>query len=231
MHSIFRISPLLLTLAFAACGGSTPPANDANNEKKDDASGSSAKRAADSGSADEERQGFMGACMEKPEYDAYCNCTWDSITKDTTAEERTDLENANTKKALSRARGQCLGKMPKSAHKDNFVKSCASKPEMVAFCGCSYDYLDSKGLLTASSEELDKVTDDMRASCSKEWAVLTKGAFMEGCTSKQSQPVCECTFAALEKKYGKEKVGPMLQAGSPEVRETVKSASITCAKK
>lgn len=224
MQSMLRISSLLLTFVFVACGGSTPPPNDATNDKKESAPGGPEKNAA----LDEEHKGFMSECMESPDYEAYCSCSWDTIIKSTTAEDRKDIENPNTKKALASARGECFGKIPKSAFKESFVKTCAKKPEMGAFCECSYNFLDGKGLLTSSTEELEKVQPEMRSACSKEFAEITKAAFIEGCSEKVPAATCQCLFGSLEKKFGKDKLRVLLETNSDEIAPAIKAAKSSC---
>jgi hypothetical protein len=43
--------------------------------------------------------------------------------------------------------------------------------------------------------------------------------------------VCECTFAALEKKFGKAKLQTLLESGSPEAKNATQAAAGTCGAK
>jgi hypothetical protein len=170
----------------------------------------------------------MSTCVEKPDYETFCTCTWDHISKSTTAEDIKDPENPKLKKALVSARGQCISNLPKSAFKERFTKTCVTMPEKGPFCECSYTFLDGKGMLTASFEELAKVQSEMRSACSKEWPEFLKGVFIEGCSEKVPAATCQCLYGALEKRYGKDKLRGMLETGSDEVATGIKDAKASC---
>lgn len=229
MNLLQRTIPLALTFALFACGGSTPPPNDENKASDSEAASGSGSPKSDATEA--ERKSFMTECMESPDMKDFCSCSWDSITKTTTAEDRKDLENPNTKKALAALPDQCGSKLPKEAVKGNFIKACAKSPAMEPFCECSFHFLDGKGLLTSGPEGVAKVEGEMKAACSKELYELAKGAFMQGCGSKQSEVVCQCTFSALEKKYGKDKLQSFLETGGEDAKKAVKAAGNTCGAK
>lgn len=111
------------------------------------------------------------------------------------------------------------------------MQNCAKAKAMVPFCECSFKFLDGKGLLTSGPEGVAKVEGEMKAACSSELYELGKGAFMEACGGDQEDKVCQCTFAALEKKFGKAKLQPALESGSDEVKNAMKSALKSCGAK
>ena len=224
MHLLPRTIPLALAFALVACGGSTPPPNEPGGASDSEA-------APKSNATEAEQKSFMTDCMETPDFKDFCSCSWDNVSKSTTAEERKDLENPNTKKALAALPDQCGSKLPKEALKGNFIKACAKSPAMEPFCACSFQFLDGKGLLTSGPEGVAKVEGEMKAACSKELYELAKGAFMQGCSGKQTEAVCQCTFSALEKKYGKEKLQSFLETGGDDAKKAVKSAGSTCGAK
>jgi hypothetical protein len=223
MHLLLRTSPLLLSLTLLACGGSTPPPNDAKSANDADQSTASNPQA-----LEEERRGFMAECQEGPEYESFCACSWDSVTKTTTAEERQDLNNPNTKKALAALPKACGAKLPKQAVKSNFIKACAKSPDMAPFCECSYHFLDGKGMVTGGDADLSSVEGEMKAACSKELSVIARKAFIRGCMDNQTEAVCQCAYGALEKKYGKDKVLGLLEKGGDEAKNAVRSAGASC---
>lgn len=223
MHLFLRTSPLLLSLTLLACGGSTPPPNDANNAKNAENASSENPQA-----LEEERRAFMAECQEGPEYESFCACSWDSVSETTTAEERKDLNNPNTKKALSALPKACGAKLPKQAVKANFVKACAKSPDMAPFCECSYHFLDAKGMVTSGDADLSSVEGEMKAACAKELSVIARKAFIRGCMDNQSEAVCQCAYGALEKKYGKEKVLGLLERGGDEAKNAVRAAGAAC---
>ena len=224
MHLLLRTSPLVFLFALAACGGSTPPPNDASSTDKEAAPGGGSGSAA----LEDERKAFMTECMENPELKDFCACSWENVIKTTTAEERKDVENPRTKKALAALPDQCGDKLPKQAVKENFVKSCAKSPSMEPFCECSYKFLDGKGLLTSGAEGVAKVEGEMKAACSNELFELGKGAFLEACGQNEKPSVCQCTFSALEKKHGRAKLQAMLESGSEEAKTAARAAAATC---
>ena len=85
--------------------------------------------------------------------------------------------------------------------------------------------------MKATAEEASKVKGEMKAACSKELYELAKGAFLHTCGGDQTEAVCQCTFAALEKKYGKDKVLAVLEAGGDDMQKAFKSVSKTCGAK
>lgn len=223
MHLFLRTSPLLLSLTLLACGGSTPPPNDAKNAN--DAEGATASNPQ---ALEEERRAFMAECQEGPEYESFCACSWDSVTKTTTAEERKDLNNPNTRDALAALPKACGAKLPKTAVKNNFIKACAKSPDMAPFCECSYHFLDAKGMVTGGDADLSSVEGEMKAACAKELAVIARKAFLRGCMDNQTEAVCQCTYSALEKKYGKEKLLTLLEKNKDEARSAVRAAGAAC---
>lgn len=225
MHLLLRTSPLVLAFALAACGGSTPPPNDPSSSEKDVSGGGSDP------ALEEERKAFMAECKEKPDLQDFCACSWENVIKTTTAEERKDVENPNTKRALNALPEQCGDKLPKQEIKENFMKSCAKAPAMMSFCECSFHFLEGKGMLTSGADGVQKVEDEMKAACSNELYELGKGAFLEACGNSQDLPVCQCTFSALEKKFGKEKLQSMLESGSQEAKGAAKAAGASCGAK
>ncbi len=228
MHLLPRTIPLVLAFALVACGGSTPPPNDKNTASdSEQASGAGSSSAA----TEAEHKSFMTECVETPELKDYCSCSWDTITKSTTAEERKDIENPNTKKAMGTLAEKCGSKLPKSVIKGSFVKNCAKSPMLMPFCECSFNFFDSKGLLNATEEDAAKAQGEMKAACSKELSELGKVAFLQGCGEKQTEAVCKCTYGALEKKHGKEKLQSFLETGGDDVKKAVKSAGTTCGAK
>jgi len=229
MNLLSRTIPLAFTMALFACGGSTPPPNDA--QKNSDSEAAPPGTGSSSEATEEERKSFMTECTETPELKDFCSCSWDSVTKTTTAEERKDVENPKMKKALAALPDQCGNKLPKEAIKGNFIKACAKSPSMAPFCECSFHFLDGKGLLTSGPEGVAKVEGEMKAACSKELYELARGAFMQGCGGKQPEAVCKCTFGALEKKYGKDKLQSFLETGGDDAKNAVKAAGATCGAK
>jgi len=225
MHQLLRTSPLVFVFALAACGGSTPPPNDATSSEKDAAPGGGSGSSA---ALEEERKAFMSECMESPELKDFCACSWDNVSKTTTAEERKDVDNPNTKKALAALPDQCGNKMPKQALKENFIKSCAKSAAMEPFCECSYKFLDGKGMLTSGAEGVAKVEGEMKAACSNELFELGKAAFLDACGQNQDMKICQCTFGSLEKKYGKAKLQSMLESGSQDAKNAARAAAASC---
>ena len=248
MHQVLRSSPVIFALSLIACGGSTPPPNDSSNAKNeatekatdessgnetDEAGGGENKKAparvaANSPAAlEEERKGFMSECNSSGKLEAFCQCSWESVIKKTTYEERQDLENPNTKKALASLSMECGDKMPKEVVRQNYLQACTKMPAMGAFCECSYKFLDKKGLLTSSEEAVSRVEGEMKAACAKELQELGRKAFMEGCTTKQSATVCQCTVNALSKKYG-DKLWTLLEKGGDDAKQAVRDAGASC---
>jgi hypothetical protein len=223
MHLLLRTSPLLFVFSLLACGGSTPAPNDPS--QADAADKSAAGNPQD---LEKERQTFMVECQEGPEYEAFCACSWESVTKTTTAEERKDLQNPNTKKALAALPKACGAKLPKEVVKGNFMKACTKSPELGPFCECSFNFLDAKGMVTSGDADLDSVEGEMKAACSKELSVIAKKAFLQGCSRNQTDAVCQCTYGALEKKYGKDKVLKLLEGGGEDAKQAVRSAGASC---
>ena len=224
-----RTIPMVLSFALISCGGSAPPRDTADHMAGGDVKPpeSSSSNAA----LEDEHKSFMTECTETPAMKDYCTCAWDNVTKTTSAEDRKDLENPKTKKALAALADQCGSKMPKEVIKSNFVKTCAKSPEMTPFCECSFNFLDGKGLLTSGADGIAKVEGEMKTACSKELYDVAKAAFLHGCSDKQPEKVCTCTFAALEKKYGKDKLQPFFESGTDEVKKAVSAASKTCGAK
>jgi hypothetical protein len=232
MHLLQRTIPLALVFALAACGGSNPPPNDAKGASDaENAPGGGKTAGGSSDATEEEHKSFMKECMETPDFKDFCSCSWDSVIQTTTAEDRKDIENPKTKKALAALPEKCGAKMPKGALKENFISACAKSPEMGPFCECSYHFLDGKGLLASGAEGVAKVEGEMKAACAAEVYELSKGAFMKGCGEKQTEAVCKCTFAALEKKYGKDKLQGFLESGSDDAKKAVRTAGGTCGAK
>lgn len=248
MHQVLRSSPVIFALSLIACGGSTPPPNDSSNAKEeagdkaatesanneaDEAGGGDEKKApgrvaANSPAAlDEERKGFMTECNSSGKLEAFCQCSWESVIKKTTYEERQDLENPNTKKALASLSTECGDKMPKDVVKQNYIQACTKMPAMGPFCECSYKFLDKKGLLTSGEEGVSRVEGEMKAACAKELQELGRKAFMEGCTTKQTATVCQCTVNALSKKYG-DKLWSLLEKGGDDAKQAVRDAGASC---
>lgn len=227
MHLLLRRSPLVLAFALASCGGSTPPPNDPSSANKDAAPEGGSESAA----LEQERKEFMAECKEDPELEAFCACSWETVTKTTTAEERKDLNNPTTKKALASLPEQCGSKLPKQAVKDNFMKSCAKSPAMGPFCECSFRFLDEKGMLTSGADGVKQVEGEMKAACSNEMYELGKAAFLDACGQNQPATVCQCTFGTLEKKFGKAKLQTMLESGSQDAKTATKSAAGSCGAK
>jgi hypothetical protein len=228
MNLLHRTIPLSLVFALFACGGSAPPPKDPNGASD---SGKTADADGPTATTDEEHKSFMTECTETPAMKDYCSCSWDTLAKMTTAEERTDLANPNTKKALMALPKQCGSKLPKDMVKSNFVKTCASSPLMTAYCACSYEFLDSKGLVQGTAEDAAKVEGELKVACSKELQEVSKAAFMQGCGESQTAAVCQCTFAALEKKYGKDKLHTFLETGGADAKKAAQSAAKTCGAK
>ena len=228
MHLLQRTIPLTLVFALAACGGSNPPPNDAKSASDAESAPGAGKTAGGSSDAtEEEHKAFMTSCTETPDMKDFCSCSWDALAKTTTADERKDRENPNRKKALAALPEQCGSKMPKGPAKEKFVKGCAKKPEMVAYCECSFDFLDGKGLLMSGAEGVAKVEREMAAACSKTLD-LSKAGFVKGCTEKHTEAACTCTYDALEKKVGKDKILAFLQSGTDDMRNAIKSAGTAC---
>lgn len=215
---------------------SSPDAkNESTANEGDESAGNTKKKSPGNGrtaanspaSLEEERKGFMGECNSSGNLEAFCQCSWESVIKKTTYEERQDLENPNTKKALASLSAECGDKMPKDVVKKNYIQACTKMPAMGAFCECSYKFLDKKGLLTSNEEAVSRVEGEMKAACAKELQELGRKAFMEGCTTKQSATVCQCTVNALNKKYG-DKLWTLLEKGGDEAKQAVRDAGGSC---
>lgn len=152
VSALFGISLLLW-----GCGGpATPPS-------KDPAGSSSTASAADG--IESERKEWMHDCVEQPGMEDFCVCAFDYVVARTTAEERKDADNPNSKKALEGLTGVCGKKLPKSFLKDQFVRACAKEPGAEGYCACAFEYLYDRNLLNGDTSELTKVEPAMKKAC------------------------------------------------------------------
>lgn len=211
-------SSIVLVFALAACGGgSTPTPKDSSEAapKVDD----------------QERAQWMKDCVEQPGMDDFCSCSFELVVKTTTAEERKDPENPNTKQALSGIPGQCGKKLPVAMLKEQFNAACAKKPVMGPYCECTFEFLHKRDLVTADATEIQKVEGEMKQSCSAELYQVARDSFLGGCGEKLSAEACTCTFAGMEKKVGKDKLMALFEAKSDDVKKLAKDSSVACGAK
>lgn len=228
MNQVLRSGLVAFSLLVIACGGSTPPPN-AGSVAKNESSGN-AESSSSAAALEAERKEFIAECNSDPKLDAFCQCSWESVVKRTTAEERKDANNPNAKKALESLPAECGDKLPADMVKQKYVEACAEMPAMKSFCECSYTFLEKKGLLRSEEEALARVQGEMKTACAKELAEFGRLAFMEGCSQNHTGKVCQCAFDSLSKKHG-DKLWTLLESGSDEAKQAVRNATSTCGAK
>lgn len=120
------------------------------------------------------KKGFAAGCAgDKPEMQAYCDCSWNEYRKKFAAQDlaRPDIvSNASFAAARAGVVKACASKMPENVVHESFMNGCANDPKANEFCECAWKELRK----TSNAAEIEAGLFDRQAFITKTEKVCGK---------------------------------------------------------
>ncbi len=120
------------------------------------------------------KQGFMQGCIgDRPEMNAYCECSWTEFRKDFSAGDLGDeaiIQSEKFDKARAAVTKTCGSKISEKVVKEGFLKACTRDSSFEKFCGCAWNELKKMATpaeIEAGIIDKNKVTTTLEKQCGK----------------------------------------------------------------
>ncbi len=240
-------SPLLLSVAVAACGGSPPPAPAAPaasavaapadsstpgaSASAAPASSSSASPEGSSDSApvsvDSQREPFMQGCMKRVQAPDYCECGFEQFRQLFKGTDMAKLQDDDARFAQlqQQTMTQCASKLPEDTIKASFLTGCTgSEPKKAPYCACAWPALrKSLSVVDFISDfkgpRFDDAKKTMVKTCKGKFpAAVAKAEFMGECTKNNPSTSGRC--GCVWKKLAAKYTTEQIAAGMADLQST-----------
>lgn len=213
-----------MALALFACGGSaTPaaaPAPSASASAPAPAPVASEKPAPKPETVEDQRDSFIGSCVQKTNQKEFCECSFEEfkvVFKDADFSKPLADTDPRVAELQNRTSKACAGKLPESEVQASFVESCVEGDQAKSpYCQCAWTSL-RKTLSVADFGNESALADArglaarkaMVADCKGKYpAEVAKKEFLDVCVKNTggTEAVCNCRWTKLKKQLTVEEI-------------------------
>lgn len=214
----------MIGLSVLACGGGAQPAAapPASSEPPTAAEPAPAPvpPQAKVETVEDQREAFLGSCMEKTNQKAYCECSFDEfkvVFKDADFSKPLAQGDPRVAQLQERTTKACATKLPEADIKGSFLGACVEGDKAKAsYCECAWtslrktvaytDFVGENALDDARGVEARKV---MAADCKGKYPVeAAKKDFLQVCTQNAggTESACTCRWTKIKKQFTVEEI-------------------------
>lgn len=214
------------SFAALACGGSAEPAAAPASSASAPAPAptpapvASAKPAPKVETVDDQRESFIGSCVQKTNQRAFCECSFEQfkvIFKDADFSKPLAEGDPRVAELQARTSKACAGKLPEAEVQASFLEACAEGDKSKnPYCDCAWTSL-RKTLSVADFGNESALADERGLSARKAMVTDCKGKypaevakkeFLEVCVKNTggTDAVCNCRWTKLKKQLSVEEI-------------------------
>lgn len=216
----------LASLASFACGGSAQPAAapapsaSAPSPAPAPAPAPPEKPAPKVETVEDQRQSFIGSCVQKTNQPEFCDCSFEQfkvIFKDADFSKPLSNDDPRVAELQSQTSKACAGKLPETEVRASFMDACAEgENSKNPYCECAWTSL-RKTLSVADFGNESALADErglaarktMVADCKGKYpADVAKKEFLDVCVKNTggTEAVCNCRWTKLKKQMTVEQI-------------------------